>query len=58
MGSFGARARLILASIFLIVLLLATSYGQVVFHYSTYLALALMLIGALIAARVIFGYQE
>ena len=47
--------RWILAILFLLVVLLGTAYLQTVFHFSTYLALAVCFLDTIISASILLG---
>jgi len=51
-------ARLILASAFLLVVLFSTAYLQTVFHFDTYLALAICFIDTLLSAMILFWHSK
>jgi accessory gene regulator protein AgrB len=50
--------KIILASIFLLALVVATAFFQIKLQFNTYIALAIMLIGTVGAARFLTGSQE
>jgi len=49
--------KVILASIFLLALVVATAFFQIKLHFDTMIALAIMLIGTVAAARFLAGSQ-
>jgi hypothetical protein len=55
MRSVSTRVRLIIASIFLFTVVVSTSYFQAIFHFNTYLALAICLIDTTLSALFLFA---
>ncbi len=55
MGQLSVRARVMLASIFMLVVLVSTAYLQTIFHFNTYLALAICLADTVVSATILFS---
>lgn len=50
--------KIILASVFLLALVIVTAVVQIKVHFSTYIALAIMLVGTIVAARFLNGAHD
>lgn len=50
--------KIVLASVFLFALVIITAIVQIKVHFNTYIALAVMLIGTIAAARFLNGAQD
>ena len=50
--------KIILASIFLLALVIITAIVQIKVHFSTYIALAIMLVGTIAATRFLSGAHD
>jgi len=53
-----AQTRLIFAGVFLLVVLVSTSYLQTILHFSTYLALVICFIDTIVSAMILFGHRN
>ncbi len=53
-----APARVILSGIFLLALVLITAFAQLSYHFSTYVALGIMIVGTFLAATFLFNHHE
>ena len=53
----GASMRVMLAGIFLLALVVITAFAQLSYHFDTLIALAIMLVGTVLAARFLFDHQ-
>ena len=49
--------KITLVSILLLVLVIVTAYLQITIHFSTYIALVIMIIGTILATRYLTGPQ-
>jgi hypothetical protein len=58
MRSVSTRARLTIASIFLFTVVISTSYFQTIFHFNTYLALAICLLDTILSALFLFAGKK
>ena len=50
--------KIVLASVFLFALVILTAVVQIKVHFNTYIALAIMLVGTIAAARFLNGAQD
>jgi general stress protein CsbA len=50
--------KIVLASVFLFALVILTAVVQIKVHFSTYIALVIMLIGTIVAAGFLNGAQD
>lgn len=53
-----APTRVILSGFFLLALVLGTAFAQLSYHFSTYMALGIMVIGTFVAAAFLFNRHE
>lgn len=54
----GAPTRVMLSGIFLLALVLVTAFAQLSYHFSTYIALGVMVVGTFLAALFLFNRHE
>ncbi len=54
----GAQTRLIFAGVFLLGVLVSTSYLQTTLHFSTYLALTVCFIDTIVSAMILLGHWK
>ncbi|HEU5230051.1 MAG TPA: hypothetical protein VFU49_19685 [Ktedonobacteraceae bacterium] len=54
----GAPARVMFSSVFLLALVLVTAFAQLSYHFSTYIALGIMVVGTFLAAMFLFNHHE
>ncbi len=50
--------KIILVSVFLLALVIVTAVVQIKVHFNTYIALAIMLVGTIVAARFLSGAHD
>ncbi|HLG62803.1 MAG TPA: hypothetical protein VKY19_12760 [Ktedonosporobacter sp.] len=53
-----APTRVILSGIFLLALVLGTAFAQLSYHFNTYVALGIMVIGTFLVAAFLFNHHE
>lgn len=55
MKQFSMQPRLIIVIVFLFAVVIGTAYFQTIFHFNTYLALAICLLDTILSALLLFA---